>query len=334
MSELCPEAPGVGTGAWTVAIEVSALHRGPHAVAEFVAFAVAALREAEDVDLIEWSVRPLRRRERGGQRLRRNARARLGERAARVGLPVRAGWASPAADVTLLASGPLALRANPPGVVAVLDLEVMDRSTRQRRQLDRLRRAAADGMVLLVSTNATADALSAVLHVERASIAVVAPGVRAARRSSAPRRAAEGAILVLEGTQPSRDLAVLEALQLAGAPAHLVGSPDAATEPTCCVLASPSDAFPLAALEAMAGGIAVVAARSPTTTELLDGAATLVDGGATRDLVEVAMGMHVNEQARGIARAAGSARAADFTWARRSGALQAVVRRTLAASCP
>jgi hypothetical protein len=312
-------------------MEVSALRRGPHAAAEFVAFAVAALHVAEDVDVVEWSVRPLRRQDRAARRLPRSARARLGERAASLGLPMRASWASPIADLTFLASGPLALRPTTPGVVAVLDLEVGERSASRRRHLDRLQRAAAHGMVLLVPTNAVADALADAIHVDRASIAVVAPGVRVAPRLAEPSPSPEGAILVLEGSQPSRDLAVLEALRVAGATAHLAGSPVPSS--TCCVLASPSDAFPLAALEAMAGGIAVVAARSPTTTELLDGAATLVDAGATRDLVEVAMGLHVNEQTRVIARAAGRARAEDFTWVRRSGDLQAVVRRSLAAAC-
>jgi Glycosyl transferases group 1 len=326
------EVPAPST--WTVAVEVSALHGGSHTATEFIAFAVAALRNAVDISPTEWSVRRLRRAERATIRLRHRARARLGERAAVLGLPLSARWATPGAQVAYLASGPLALRVTPPGLVTVLHLDAANRDAPRRRRLDRLARAVADGVVLHVPTNAAADALADILRVDRASIAVAAPGVRVPHAPAPPLGSSPGAILVLEGDSASKDLAVLEALRAAGAPAQIAVGPGATPEPACCVLASPSAVFPIGALEAMAAGTAVVATRSPTTTELLEGAARLVDAGTPKELADAAMELHTNQAARAIAVAAGRARAGDFTWASRSGDLLDLVRRSLAVRGP
>ncbi|HEV3213953.1 MAG TPA: hypothetical protein VGZ03_11225 [Acidimicrobiales bacterium] len=325
-------APADGLPAPSVrraAIEVSALRGGSHAAAEFVAFALAALRDATDLEPIEWSVRALRRSDLGGARVRRAVPARLGERAASLGVPVTTRWASPPSDVVFLAGGPLALRAVPPGVVTVLHHEPGDADPRGRRRLERLGRAAAEGTVVHAPTHAAADLLAGTLRIEPASIAVAVPGVRAAGRADTTGPPSAGVVVVLDGVHAARDRAVLDALRAAGASAQRASSPAAVPHAACCVLASPSSTFPIGALEALTAGIAVVAARSPTTTELLEGAATLVDAAATQEFVDAAMGLCANEHARAIALAAGAARAADFTWGARADDLVAVVRRAL-----
>lgn len=312
----------------TVALEVSALHGGSHAAIEFVAFALAALREADDLAPVEWSVRAVPRAARDGARLHHAVRARLAARLAVLGLPITTRWATARSEIVFQASGPLALRAAAPGVVTVLRLAPDDRDVLRRRRLDRLRRAASDGVILHAPTHAAAAALAGAVGIEPSSIAVAVPGVRVTRRVAQP-TSLGGAVLVVEGESPSRDHAVLDALRAAGAPAVLARSAGSSNEATCCVVATPDDAFPLTALEAIAAGTAVVVARSPATTELLEGAATLVDGSATQDFVEVAMELHANEAARAIAVAACRARAEDFTWARRSHDLREIVRRSL-----
>jgi len=314
-----------------IALEVSALGRRSHAATEFVAFARAALHDAEDLAVVEWSARRLRREDRPVARLRHAWRPRIAERVATLGLPVTTRWAVRNADVVFLAGGPLALRAKPPGVVTVLDPDpdAGGRDAASRRRLDQLRRAAGDGLVLHVPTHAAADVLATALAVDRASIAVAVPGVRAVAPADTMGSATQASILVLEGGHPSRDHAVLEALRAAGLDAALATSPSTSSPVACCVVASPDDAFPLVALEAIAAGHAVVAARTPATTELLEGAAALVDGNATQEFVEAAMALGASDAARTIGEAAGRARAQDFTWGSRSEELRVLVRRAL-----
>ncbi|HEV3328514.1 MAG TPA: glycosyltransferase [Acidimicrobiales bacterium] len=310
-----------------VAIEVSALGGG-HTASEFVEFAMAALEGAADVELRAWSVRRLRSSSSGGITLRRSARGWLGERAARLGVPISTSWASPPAEVIFEASGPLSLRACAPGVLSVHEFDRAGDTSSRRRRRGRLRRAADDGVVLHVMTSAHADALVDELGVSRAAIAVAAPGVRPARSSPAGPALGAAQIVVLRGSNPSGDQAVLERLRAAGATVELASSPPA-SPCSCCVLATPDDGFPLVAFEALAAGTAVVVTRTPTTTELLEGAATLVDADSTQDVVDAAMELCANDAARAIAVAAGRARADDFSWARRATALVGVVRRSV-----
>ena len=322
--------PGsAGSPVVSVAIEVSALRGGGHAAMEFVDFAVAALAGAADVELHAWSVRRLQHATEDGVAPRRSARARLGERAARLGLPVSTRWASPQAQVIFEASGPLALRALAPGLLTVHDADRPGDGRARRRRRERLQRAVGDGVVLHVMTSAHAEELAAELDVPRTAIIVAAPGVRAARHGPLSPPPATPRVIVLRGADPSRDQMVLEALRSAGANVELAATMTASPG-TCCVLASPDERFPLAALEALASGAAVVVTRTPTTTELLEGAATLVDG-STQDVVDATMELCANDAARAIAVAAGRARADDYTWARRASELVAVVRRSLAA---
>jgi Glycosyl transferases group 1 len=324
-------APEAGPhDAVTVAIEVSALRGGSHAASEFVDFALAVLRARTDVEVRSWSVRRLSRASPARPMARGSVRGRLGERAARLGLPVSTSWASPPAQVIFEASGPLALRACAPGVLTVHDLEHSGDAAVRRRQHQRLRRAVDEGIVLHVMTSADADELAHDLNVSPATIVVAAPGVRAAPPPHEPPATTVPLVVVLRGTGASRDQAVLEGLRAAGATAELAdGVPTAPS--TCCVLATANGGFPLSAFESLAAGTAVVAARTPTTTQLLEGAATLVDAGSTQDFVEAAMELCTNDDARTIAVAAGRARAEDFTWARRAAELVGVVRRSLVA---
>jgi glycosyltransferase involved in cell wall biosynthesis len=179
-------------------------------------------------------------------------------------------------------------------------------------------------------TAASAEALAAELDVPLGSIAVAAPGVRAIAPGAAPPSTARS-IVILPGVSPARDRAVEEAIRATGATV-LRADPRATSTATCAVLASPGAGFPLAALEALAAGSAVVIARTATTTELLEGAATLVDGAATQDVVDAVLELCANDAARAIAVAAGRARAADFTWERRAAGIAGVVRRSLVAT--
>lgn len=323
-----PASLDAGCDSVPVAIEVSALG-GAHAASEFVEFAMAALAGASDVELRAWSVRRLRGSRSGGIAPRRSARGWLGERAARLGVPISTSWASPRAEVIFEASGPLALRARAPGVLSVHEFDRDGDTSSRRRRRERLRRAADDGVVLHVMTSAHADALVDELGVSRAAIAVAAPGVRPARPLPAGPAPKAAQVIVLRGSVPSRDQEVLERLRAAGASVDLALIPPA-SPCTCCVLATPGDGFPQVAFEALAAGTAVVVARTPTTTELLEGAATLVDADSTQDAVDAAMELCANDAARAIAVAAGRARADDFTWARRASALVSVVRRSVA----
>jgi Glycosyl transferases group 1 len=238
--------------------------------------------------------------------------------------------AAPRADVVFLASGPLAMQPTAPGVVTVLRVErSVDRAS--RRRWDRLRRAVGTGVLVHAPTASVADAVCERAGIDRAGVVVAAPGIRATRVPVDRAPLPGASVVVLAGESAPRDRAVLAALQAAGANAWIATGLDATATPSCCVLASPSDGFPLVALEAQAAGVALVAARSPTTTELLEGAAALVDTDATQDFVEAAMELCGNDAARAIAVAAGRARADDFTWARRSGEMQAVVWRSLTA---
>ncbi len=313
----------------SVAVEVSALRGGAHAESEFVEFAVHAIAGDEGVEARAWSVRRLGRSSDLGIDVRRGSRGQLFEQVARLGVPVPWSWASPPADVVFFASGPLALRGRAPGVLTVHEVDRAREGSSRRRRRERLRRSFDDGLVLHVMTSALADELADALAVSRGAVVVAAPGVRAARRSPAQPAAVVPQVVVLQGAVASRDHAVLDALRAAGATAELAALPTASPR-SCCVLATPDETFPLVAFETLAAGTALVVTRTPTTTELLEGAATLVDAGSTQDVVDAAMELCANDAARAIAVAAGRARAEDFTWARRASALVDVVRRSLA----
>lgn len=304
-------------------MEVSALRTGPHATRAYVEFAASALGGADDVELTTWSVRRLRRAERGDVTPRRTLRARMAARAASMGVPISASWAAPTADVIFEASGALRLGAAPPAVITVHRV-APPRDAASRREWEQLRRAVDAGVVLHVLTSALGDQLVAEVGIPRDAVMVAAPGVRVAPPTPATATGAPR-VLVLRGASAAREVAILEALQAAGIGAERADEVTAAA--TCCVLAAPDATFPLAAFESLVAGVPVVAARTPTTTELLQGSAVLVDAAATQEFVDAAMELCGNDAARAVVVAAGRARADDFSWARRTDALVRIVRR-------
>jgi glycosyltransferase involved in cell wall biosynthesis len=83
-------------------------------------------------------------------------------------------------------------------------------------------------------------------------------------------------------------------------------------------------------LRLLAAGVPLVAVRTPTTTELLEGAAALVDPRATDDVVDAVLAFTRDGASRSIAVAAGRTRASDFSWSRRASEVTHLVRRAAA----
>jgi Glycosyl transferases group 1 len=321
-----PEAPRSG-----VSVEVSALQGGTRAESAFVTFVLGVLRESDSFAPTAFSTRWLRRADRPtGVATRPQLRPWVAGRVAAMGVPASSSWAVRGGAVLHLASGPSTLAVPPPAVVTVHRVAGVLDGAPSRRRLELLRRAAGDGVVVHAVSHRIADALVEI-GVDRAAIVVATPGVRFTAPHAGPSDHGSS-IVVLEGASRAKDLALLDALRAGGAVATLVESIVGRTECACAVLASPDDAFPLSALEAVVAGTPVVAARSSTTTELLEGAATLVDPSSLQDMADAAIDLASNGGARGIAIAAGRARAADYSWDRRSAALNVVLRRALAAA--
>ena len=84
------------------------------------------------------------------------------------------------------------------------------------------------------------------------------------------------------------------------------------------VLAYPSryEGFGFPPLQAMAAGVPVVTSRAGSLTEIVGGAALLVDAGQSADLAEALEVAVFDEAQRTVLVAAGKARAADFSWER------------------
>jgi glycosyltransferase involved in cell wall biosynthesis len=236
-------------------------------------------------------------------------------------------WVVPRADVVFLASGQGPLRASVPGVVSVLEVAGLapsqGRSAARRRTL--LGRAADDGVLVHAATQGLADVLVAEVGLHRSQVVVVHPGIEEVAAPPAP--VAHNGVVVLEGTDGRRDQAICDTLRAAGTPAVLVSSSRPPLDAKCAVLASPGEGFPFGALRLLAAGVPLVAARTPTTTELLEGAAELVDPRATDDVVDSVLGFTRDDTSRSIAVAAGRTRASDFSWSRRAGDVTHLVRR-------
>jgi glycosyltransferase involved in cell wall biosynthesis len=96
------------------------------------------------------------------------------------------------------------------------------------------------------------------------------------------------------------------------------------------VFASPGNGFPFAAIEAMACDTPVVAARTPTTSEILEGAAVLVDAAPTTDVADAAAALATKDAPRTLVVAAGRARANDFSLGGRGPELVSLLHRALA----
>jgi glycosyltransferase involved in cell wall biosynthesis len=234
--------------------------------------------------------------------------------------------------------GPLAPRT--PTVVTVHDLavwrhpEAFGRWTRAYvpRVMPRVVRAAR--RVIAVS-EFTASELERVLRVPREHIRVVPNGVDETFSTGGPR--AEGDYVLAIGTlEPRKNLArAVDAvgrlgveLRIAGAPGwggvdvrgtHVtwLGRVDDAELAAllrgsrCLVYPSLYEGFGIPVLEAMACGTPVVTSRGGATEEVAGGAAVLVDPLEPED---IAAGIEHADRERESLRAAGLARARDFTW--------------------
>jgi glycosyltransferase involved in cell wall biosynthesis len=234
--------------------------------------------------------------------------------------------------VLFLASGQASLRVTPPGVVTVHRFE-SDRASwtaADRQRLELLRSEAARGVVVHAVTHALAHALIDDAGIDRDSIVTEVPGIGPLPAGGVV--APCSGIAVVAGGRPRCDQEIAAAISAAGVVPSVVESVDAGRPPRCVVVATPDTGFPHQMLRAMALGIPVVAARTETTTELLEGAATLVDPLATEELAAAALELARDDVARSVSVTAGRARASDYSWDRRGGGIVRMLRRAVATS--
>jgi glycosyltransferase involved in cell wall biosynthesis len=292
-----------------VAVEVSALGRGSYDQRAFVEFALGALTADDSTSHATWSAGWLRRRDRI-EGARPSRRSWLVSRSMVLGMAPRASWVAPRAQVTFLASGPALLRVARSGVITILSiadvLRVEAGGFSSRSVGAQLRRSAGEGVIVHAACQAAADAAVSVLELDRSSVVVALPGIRDARE-----RGPESfdAIGVVAGSNRSLDVATVDSIQQRGVPAELIAAN---------------------VTSSLARDTPVVASRTPTTTEILEGAVVLVESVAAGDIADAAVALATNDARRGLAIAAGRARAGDFSCQRRAPELVSVLRRALA----
>ena len=325
-----PPGSSAASDGLSVAVEVSAIGHGSHDQREFVGFALAAIRSDDTIRATTWSRRWLRSHD----RLDGADPSRLGwlvARATLLGIAPRASWVAPRARVSFLASGPAPVRVDAPGVITIHSvaevLRIAAAGFSARSAGAQLRRSVGEGVIVHAVCHAAADAAVSELELDRASVVVAHPGLGRPRTTSSH----STSIGVVAGANPSLDAATVDAIQRRGGPAELIDATEATSSRPCIVFPSPGDGFHFGALKALAADVPVVASRTYTTTEILEGAVTLVDSIAAADIADAAVALATNGAQRGLALAAGRARAGDFVCQLRAPDLLAVLRRALAA---
>jgi glycosyltransferase involved in cell wall biosynthesis len=327
-----PAAVASATSPLTVAIDVSALRGAPPDDAAFVRFVLAACELDAGIVPSAWSSR-WGRAPRDVELTRTSrVRAALTGPLVAVRRSGSARWVAPNSEVVYLASGQGLLHVTPPAVVTVLRFEPnAQRGTVERRQLDLLRSAAARGVVVHATTHALCHTLVELGGLDRSSIVVAPPGVELPTPDVSV-TLGDLRVDVLGGRTGRRDGEIAAAIASAGIASSVVASVDQRCPPRCVVVSTPEVGFPHQAVRALALGIPVVAARTETTTELLEGAATLVDPLATEEFVAAALEFVGDEVVRSVSVAAGRARARDYSWERRAGDIVQLLRRSCASS--
>jgi hypothetical protein len=310
-----------------VALDVSALRDHGSAAAEFVRFVWAACDLDAGLEITTWTSTWAPHGQQGERR--RAARLAPARWSAVLGTRATSRWAVPRADVAFLASGQGPIVARTPGIVSVLDVRGLRASEGRaaRRRRSRLLRAASEGVVVHAVTQDLADALVADVGLSRSEVTVAHPGVELAE---VPDGAASAGVVVLGGTDAQGDQTICDLLRARGEAGEVVSPNRPPLVARCAVLASPGEGFPFGALRLLAAGVPLVAIRTPTTTELFEGAAELVDPHATDEIVDAALSITRDESSRSIAVAAGRIRAGDFSWSRRASDMADLVRRAAA----
>ena len=316
----------------TVAVEVSALRDGPHDAAGFVEFVLGSLSDAGTYAATPWSLRRLGSAAATRHAVARSLSTRVAARAAAVGAAVSANWAAPPATLLHLAGGPRPLRVDAPAVISVHRPPGPDdgRGRQPRKAHDLLRRAADAGVVIHTVTDELADDLIERVGVDRNAIVIMHPGIRLPLEAVDGSSGSAASIDVLSGASPALDVAIVNSINASGVASATLRDADDPLQGRCVVVAAPGPGFPTRALEALAAGVPVVTARTPTTASLLAGAVRFIDDGSVADAVDAAVDLATNEMERRIAVAAGRARALDFEWhARRTGLLELYRRASL-----
>ena len=218
-----------------------------------------------------------------------------------------------------------------PVVVSVDDLRPLRSESRVHQRVVQLRRAASRGATLVASSRAASHEVRDVLGVGRARVVVVPPAVPVVARTEDGRDlvvnvtgAAANLLAVIDGlvalasARGARVLVIasesvgqrVRARGLALAVRSRRDAREALGVARVVVHLSDGARFPSFALAALAAGVPTVARATPSTRELLEGAAVLVDG--DDELVGAVAEAWDSEARRAILVAAGLARARDF----------------------
>ena len=322
-------ATAVDRASAVVAVEVSALRGGSRPEASFLEFVLGVLADDDAMAALPWTLERAGRASGTARLPRRRAAAVAAPLISAAGLAPRSRWVAPRADVVHLASGPLAIELDAPGIVTVhrVDAALRAPSSRaDRRRREALRRAADAGVVLHAVTDAVADELVGAVGIDATCIIVANPGIDV-RSEAATVGIPPVDVDVVADTSSALGAEVVRSIRATGAATARLAEPRGVLAATCVVVVSPDEGFPAAALEAMAQGRPVVTRRNPTTGALLGGAARFVDDATAEEFTDAAVGLVASEQERAICVTAGRARASDFDARRRAADLAALYAR-------